>query len=316
MYPRCPHLHLRWPQWGPCKTLVDYTAAWKGSDAKQKQQKTKSIPWFQNPQWCFEVGLVFPGFHGASEAPALAGTTSVTDSTSWVSGVGVGGGKWGLPANKDSWSKGYKECHPISARPSELVTWKGLVMMVVYYHWWELPQVSFLSFVATNTCFSWQNKSSVVTKACLTQRKFCRDKNILVSTNLLTWQIFVVTKIILSQNFCYNKLTFVATKSKEHTSELSHTCTHTHMHKQNCNKKKESTERRSSDCLTWISFSWEPPLFSGDSAGCPVPDGGGGRKFISVIGGPRSDDIIPKHKHTVVWPGQNSPGGAVSKKQM
>ena len=228
--------------------------------------------------------------------------------------VGLGwGGKWGLPANKDSWSKGYKECHPISARPSELVTWRGLVMMAVYYHWWELPQVSFLSFVATNTCFSWQNKSSVVTKVCLMQQKFCRDKNILVSTNLLSWQIFVVTKIILSQNFCYNKLTFVATKSKEHTFELSHTCTHTHVHKQNYNNKKESTERRSSDCLTWISFSWEPPLFSGDSAGCPVPDGGGGRKFISVIGGPRSDDIIPKHKHTVVWPGQNSPGGAVLK---
>ena len=117
---------------------------------------------------------------------------------------------------------------------------------------------------------------------------------------------------------------FLHALSTEKTSELSHTHAHTHthththtnMHKQNCNKTKASTERRSSDCLTWISFSREPPLFSGDSAGCPVLDGGGGRKFISVIGGPRSDDMIPKHKHTAVWPGQNSPAGAVSKKQM
>ena len=49
-----------------------------------------------------------------------------------------------------------------------------------------------------------------MTKVCLTQQKFHHDKNILVSTNLLSGQIFVVTNIILSRNFCCNKLTFVA----------------------------------------------------------------------------------------------------------
>ena len=60
-------------------------------------------------------------------------------------------------------------------------------------HWWELPQVSFLS-----------------------QQKFCRDKHVHLlswqkyACRYKTWQIFVATNTCLSwQNFYHNKLTFL-----------------------------------------------------------------------------------------------------------
>ena len=56
------------------------------------------------------------------------------------------------------------------------------------YHWWELPQVSFLSRHAY---------------FCRDKHVFCRDKSMLVATNTC----FVATKI-----FCRDKRNFVATK--------------------------------------------------------------------------------------------------------
>ena len=68
---------------------------------------------------------------------------------------------------------------------------------VYFYHWRELPQVSFLSrhtfcrdkhvFVTTNMCLSRQSVSFVTTKVCLSRQNFCRDK-----------VMFVVTKLCLS----------------------------------------------------------------------------------------------------------------------
>ena len=64
---------------------------------------------------------------------------------------------------------------------------------VAKYHWWELLQVSFLS---------WQNTSFVVTKVGLPQQNFCHTKI-----------VFVVTKVSLSrQNFWCDKIMFVVTK--------------------------------------------------------------------------------------------------------
>ena len=69
----------------------------------------------------------------------------------------------------------------------------------VWYHWWELPQVS-----------------------CLMQQKFSCDNTCLLSWQLLTWQnyvccnqnIFVSTNTTLLQQayFCHNKHMFVVTK--------------------------------------------------------------------------------------------------------
>ena len=64
---------------------------------------------------------------------------------------------------------------------------------VAKYHWWVVPQVSFLS---------WQNTSFVVTKVGSPQQNFCRNKI-----------VFVVTKASLSrQNFWCDKIMFVVTK--------------------------------------------------------------------------------------------------------
>ena len=61
------------------------------------------------------------------------------------------------------------------------------------YHWWELPQLSFLPwqnfchdnlFVATNMCLMQQNTSFVVTKICLLRQNCCHDKIMFVATNI------------------------------------------------------------------------------------------------------------------------------------
>ena len=63
------------------------------------------------------------------------------------------------------------------------------------YHWWELPQVSFLwrqkfcgdkhVFLTTKTCLSRQKTSFVTPKACLPREKFCRDKIMFVATKII-----------------------------------------------------------------------------------------------------------------------------------
>ena len=65
--------------------------------------------------------------------------------------------------------------------------------LVSMRHWWELPQVSFLS--RQKFC---HNKPVFV----MTKRVFCHDKSVLVATkSCLSWQ-----------NFCRNKHTFVMIK--------------------------------------------------------------------------------------------------------
>ena len=50
------------------------------------------------------------------------------------------------------------------------------------YHWWELPQVPFLS--QQKFCLSQQNTSFVMTKKkCLSRQNFCRHKIMFVMTN-------------------------------------------------------------------------------------------------------------------------------------
>ena len=86
------------------------------------------------------------------------------------------------------------------------------------YHWWELPQVSFLS----RQKYACRDKTFAATKICSSRQ------NIFVATKLLSRQIFVATKLCLSrqmfviffaaakvclsrQNVCHDKHVFVAT---------------------------------------------------------------------------------------------------------
>ena len=69
-------------------------------------------------------------------------------------------------------------------------------------------------FVTTNTCLSWQHTFFVATKVCLPQQNFCFNKVIFVATKyfchnkrFVTTNIFVTTSILLSQQ----KMCFVAT---------------------------------------------------------------------------------------------------------
>ena len=63
---------------------------------------------------------------------------------------------------------------------------------ISYYHWQELPQVSFLS------CLSWQNTSFVMTKVLLPQQNFCCNKIIFVATkHICSDKTFITTKMIL-----------------------------------------------------------------------------------------------------------------------
>ena len=87
------------------------------------------------------------------------------------------------------------------------------------YHWWELLQVSFLSwrkfchhkchfcrdesFVSTCILLSWQNTCFVMTKVCLLRQKFCRDKIMFVT-------IFVVATNII---FLMTNMSFVTTNT-------------------------------------------------------------------------------------------------------
>ena len=76
----------------------------------------------------------------------------------------------------------------------------------VLYHWRELPQVSFFIFVTAKvvlwqTCVCHDKHVSVMTK-----HTFCHDKSMLVTTK----DLFATNTILLQQNFCRDKLTFIA----------------------------------------------------------------------------------------------------------
>jgi len=103
----------------------------------------------------------------------------------------------------------------------------------VTYHWRELPQVSFLSRQTFCACLSRQNtfllflfsrqkhaivlslQIFVVTNVSLSRQNFCRDKLTFVATNtsfVATKECFSNTFSILQVKFCRGKHTFVATK--------------------------------------------------------------------------------------------------------
>ena len=70
-----------------------------------------------------------------------------------------------------------------------------------WYHWQELPQVSFLS--RQKFCC---DKSFVTTKICLPQQNFCPDKIMFCHDKIfLSWQ---------TQKLCHDKHTFVVTKDE------------------------------------------------------------------------------------------------------
>ena len=88
---------------------------------------------------------------------------------------------------------------------------------------------------------------------------------------------------------------------------MMHTRTHTYRrtHRHSCRFSSSYTQ------LTCISCSCEPPLFSGEGAVCSsscwyvLVGGTGGSKLISVMGGPRSDDMMPRQRHTTMSHGQH-----------
>ena len=68
-------------------------------------------------------------------------------------------------------------------------TWPRKSARECSYHWWELPQVSFLSQQTQNTSFK--------TKVCLSRQNFCCDKTF-VMTNICCNKSFVATSLLLS----------------------------------------------------------------------------------------------------------------------
>ena len=122
--------------------------------------------------------------------------------------------------------------HPCLLRPVDLcncmLTFKAwsdsqTVRGTVEYHWWDLPQASFLSR---------QNTSFVMINVCLARQKLCRNKivatkyfccnkHVFVATNVLSWQAyFVTTKDMFCHDTCLSwqtrvcrdKHVFVVTK--------------------------------------------------------------------------------------------------------
>ena len=75
------------------------------------------------------------------------------------------------------------------------------IIVVLTYHWRELPQVSFLSR-QTRVC---RDKIKLVAIKLLLRQKFCHDKHAFIATK----DMFVATKMIST---CLSRQTFVATK--------------------------------------------------------------------------------------------------------
>ena len=78
----------------------------------------------------------------------------------------------------------------------------------VTFHWWELPQVSFVSqwqFCCNKTHLLSRKSRFATTNAFLLQQNFCHDKHLLRQTHVVT-----KTFLLLRQTLCHNK-TFVTT---------------------------------------------------------------------------------------------------------
>ena len=87
------------------------------------------------------------------------------------------------------------------AEPAAQTEHRGVyVSSTVWYHWWELSQVSFLLW--QNFCRYKHDKTCLF----LWQKYACCDK-LTFATNT-----FVATHVLLQQKFCHCKCTFVATK--------------------------------------------------------------------------------------------------------
>ena len=83
-------------------------------------------------------------------------------------------------------------------------------------HWWDLPQVLFLSlcyesFVTTNknVCLSWQNMCLLCTSKVLSQQIFCHDKMVFLATNICYDKTSVMISILLLRE----KMWFVTTNT-------------------------------------------------------------------------------------------------------
>ena len=102
--------------------------------------------------------------------------------------------------------------------------------LVSMRHWWELPQVSFLSrqkfchnkpvFVTTKHVFCRDKSVLVATKLCLSWQNLCRDKHTFVMTKdvfcpdklFYVGFFFSMTKVVTSILLSWQKTCFIATK--------------------------------------------------------------------------------------------------------
>ena len=90
------------------------------------------------------------------------------------------------------------------------------VTQAAYYHWRELPQVSFChdkSFVVTNTCCHDKHVFVAIKYICRSKIILAR-RNFFLWENILLWQNYVCCNKYLSwqKYVCHNKHTFVVTK--------------------------------------------------------------------------------------------------------
>ena len=96
--------------------------------------------------------------------------------------------------------------HSLVAADHHINGFDHCFIYLLVYHWWELPQVLFLS--RQKFCHNKHKDVFIMTKHI-----FCHDKSMLVTTKLLSRHIFVATNMCLSQQrFCLDKHTFVTTK--------------------------------------------------------------------------------------------------------
>ena len=100
----------------------------------------------------------------------------------------------------------------------------------VTYHWWELPQVSFVSqwkFCCNKThLLSWKSMFAT-TNVFLLQKNFCHDKYLLRQTHVMTKTFcycdkhFVITKLLSRQAyFCHDKRCVCCDKNMSVTTKI------------------------------------------------------------------------------------------------
>ena len=100
----------------------------------------------------------------------------------------------------------------VSNSPPALTLWCNRE----YYHWWELPQASFLSRQKFCVC---RNKHVCrdKTRLLLRQKYACHDKRFVVTKLCLSWQnIFVATKVSLWTNICRDKRCVLSQQTRVH----------------------------------------------------------------------------------------------------